>query len=482
MSTMHERLDAIVIGSGFGGAFAIDHLVNAGLRVALVERGPWRDTAPVRAAGITQRSPLPHGRHAFTHLVRRVSAPFLPARGIAPHAHGLFDLHLDRDMSVVCSSGVGGGSHVYTAMNTPPAVDHYWDNRADGIDAAAMRAHCDAAIARMGARVTPTGGRIPNATADRYANHPLFSAGADQPAMSYDYARDAHRDNAIFGCADGSKTTLDALLVAPAMQRGLTVLDLHEALAIGPDNNGGWRVTLRDHRGGGYRHLAAPRLLLAAGTLNTLRLLFESRARGALGAMSALGLGFGGNGDSIGYWACNEHDADYSLGAPCHGHFVPRGVPAAAPLMSVGLNGIDALPLPAALRRRLKRDLVLVGMGADEANGFASCRDGRLRFHYPAAANPVLARMRAAFADVARVSGKPVHTLARFPVTVHPLGGARVDDNPARGVIDGRGQAHGLPGLYIVDASALPAAPGSPPSMSIATWATHVAHGIARRG
>lgn len=484
MTATASRYDAIVIGSGFGGAFTVDRLVAAGLRVALVERGPWRDTAPVRAAGITGRSPLPHGRYALTRLVRRVSAPFLPRSGIAPHPHGLFDLHLERDMTIVASSGVGGGSHVYSAMNIRPVITGYWNNRADGIDDVSMAAHYDAAIERMGARAPCAVDNIPNFTGARYAGDPLFTADAslEQPAMGYRFAAGAHRSNSYFGSGDGSKTTLDALLVAPALARGLTVLDLHEALAIGPDNAGGWRVSLHNHRDDSFRHLAAPRLLLAAGTLNTLRLLFASRDRGALGALPALGLGFGGNGDSIGYWACNHAGADYSTGAPCHGRFAPRGQEDGPYLTSFGVNGIDELPLPHALRARLKRDLILVGMGADEANGFASWRDGRLRLHYSASANPVLARLQASFAHIARISGAPVYSLKRFPITVHPLGGARVDENPERGVVNGRGEIHGLPGLFVTDGSALPAAPGAPPSMSIAAWASHIADGIARRG
>lgn len=475
-----QHLDALVIGSGFGGAFAAEALVNAGLRVALIERGPWRDTAPVRAAGAAARSPLPHGRHAATHLLRRLSAPLLPARGLSLHTHGLFDLHLERELSVVCSSGVGGGSHVYSAMNTRAAVARYWENRADGLDDAGMARHYDTAIARMGARTPRADDGIPNFTGTRFAQDPLFTGDLEQPAMGVDFANRSFTSNSYFGSADGSKVTLDAQLLLPAIRRGLTVLDLHEAVDLGRDDRGGWRVTLRDHRDGSYRHLRAPRLLLAAGTLNTLRLLFAARAAGALGAMQALGLGVGGNGDSIGWWARNDAGADYSRGTPCHGRFALRGQEDGPYITSFGVNGIDELPLPRALRERLKRDIVLVGMGADEANGFARWQDGRLRFHYSREANPVLARLQDSFAAIARASGKPVYALPRFPVTVHPLGGARVDDNPARGVVNGRGEAHGLPGLYIADGSALPAAPGSPPSMSIAAWALHVAAGIAR--
>lgn len=484
MAAAPSPYDAIIIGSGFGGAFAADHLVAAGLRVLLVERGPWRDTAPVRAASITRRSPLPHGRHALTHLVRRVGAPFLPAAGIAPHAHGLFDIHLERDMTVVASNSVGGGSHVYSSMNTRPAVDGFWDNRADGVSTAGMTTHYDHAIARMGARPPRHGEQIPNFTGDRLANHPLLHAdpSLEQPAMGFRFQQGSFRSNSYFGNADGSKVTLDELLLVPARERGLEVLDLHEAVDIGRTAQG-WRVSLYNHEDGRYRHLAAPRVLLGAGTLNSLRLLFAARARGALGTLPALGLGFGGNGDSLGYWACNDAGADYSLGAPCHGRFSLRDAPADEPyLTAFGLNGIDELPLPRMLRARLKRDLIVVAMGADEANGFASWRNGRLRFHYNAEANPVLGRIAATFAQLARLSGKPVYSPQRYPVTVHPLGGARVDDNPRRGVVDGNGNVHGLPGLHVVDASALPGAPGAPPSMSIAAWALHVAHGIARHG
>lgn len=482
------QYDALIIGSGFGGAFAADALLKAGLRVALAERGPWRDTAPVRAAGIGRRSPLPQGRHAITNLLRRAHAPFLPRSGLSLNAHGLFDLHLDGDMSVLCSSGVGGGSHVYTAMNTRPAVENYWDNRADGVSDASMTMHYDHAISRMLARAPRHGEGIPNFTGDRLANHPFLHADPSllQPEMGFRFEQRAFADNAYFGDANGGKVTLDELLVAPALQRGLSVLDLHEAVDIGRSTSG-WRVSLRNHHDGSYRHLETPRLLLAAGTLNTLRLLFSARERGALGALPALGLGFGGNGDSVGWWACNDAGADYSRGAPCHGRFAIRRRDTLSeaeqhPYLTLfGPNGIDGLPLPNAWRARLKRDLILVAMGADEANGFATWRNGRLRFHYSTQANPVLAQIADTFRHLERLSGKRVHTLPALPITVHPLGGARVDDNPLRGLLNGRGEIHGLPGLFVIDGSALPGAPGSPPSMSIAAWALHVAQGIAAR-
>lgn len=474
--------DAIVIGSGFGGAFAADQLVDRGLRVLMVERGPWRDTAPMRAAGVGPRSPLPHGANA-TKLVRQVSAPGLPAAGLRVSSEGLFDLHVDRDMAVLCSSGVGGGSHAYTAMNTRPASPSYWSDHADGVEDQAMDVLYESAIQRMGARRIQAGEGVPNAIVDRLGPDDVLRAPAelDQPPMSF--RTDGGRtlaSNAYFGSADGSKVTLDELLLAPALGRGLEIADRSEAVEFGPVP-GGWRVTVRCERTGSYRHVEAPRLLLGAGTMNTLRLLFAARAAGAIGALPALGHRLSGNGDLLGFWACNHAGADYSLGTPCHGRFSVSDSDEDADLFlgSFGYNGIDELPLPKRVRERLKRDILFVGMGADGANGTAAWRRGRLRLSYSTAANPVLHRIGDAFRQVERASGQRVRLLGGPTLTVHLVGGARTAGDPSRGVVDEVGMVHGHPGLHVLDASVLPAAPGTPPSMSIAAWALHVAGHIA---
>ena len=127
---------------------------------------------------------------------------------------------------------------------------------------------------------------------------------------------------------------------------------------------------------------------------------------------------------------------------------------------------------------RLRRDAILVGMGRDRADGVALWKRGRLKFRYIAQNNGILADIQAFFAEVARRSRKPVRFLKNQPLTVHPLGGARLAANERDGVVDGTGQVYGLPGLYIADASALPASPGMPPSMTIAAWSRHLALGM----
>ncbi|HET6925097.1 MAG TPA: GMC family oxidoreductase [Candidatus Saccharimonadales bacterium] len=56
-------------------------------------------------------------------------------------------------------------------------------------------------------------------------------------------------------------------------------------------------------------------------------------------------------------------------------------------------------------------------------------------------------------------------------MTVHPLGGAPMADNPAVGVVDDTGKVYGYDGLYILDGSIVPTAIGVNPSKTIAALA-----------
>src|SRR5438552_9662104 len=115
--------DVLVIGSGFGGSISAARLTAAGLRVTVIERGPWRDTVPVRSMGIEERAPLPYGRRFASHLLRTVRSSWFPAAGLTLNKRGLFEVYLGKGLNVVCTSGVGGGSHAYGGLNVPPTVE-----------------------------------------------------------------------------------------------------------------------------------------------------------------------------------------------------------------------------------------------------------------------------------------------------------------------------------------------------------------------
>jgi len=52
--------------------------------------------------------------------------------------------------------------------------------------------------------------------------------------------------------------------------------------------------------------------------------------------------------------------------------------------------------------------------------------------------------------------------------------GCCVGAEAATGVVNGEGEIHGLPGLFIADGSVVPDSLGGPPTLTIAAWAEHV--------
>jgi cholesterol oxidase len=96
--------------------------------------------------------------------------------------------------------------------------------------------------------------------------------------------------------------------------------------------------------------------------------------------------------------------------------------------------------------------------------------------------------MREVAGELARAAGaKSFFALDAGPlgkfITVHPLGGCPMSDDPSRGVTDDRGRVHGYPGLYALDGSIVPTALGVNPSKTIAALAERgVEHLLRDRG
>jgi choline dehydrogenase-like flavoprotein len=73
--------DVVVIGSGFGGSISANRLSLSGLNVLVLERGPWRDSLPVSALGIPERSPFPYRTRFPTHIIRSINIGHANAAG-----------------------------------------------------------------------------------------------------------------------------------------------------------------------------------------------------------------------------------------------------------------------------------------------------------------------------------------------------------------------------------------------------------------
>ena len=533
--------DAVIIGSGFGGSISANRLALAGLKVLVLERGPWRDSLPVRSMGIAERSPFPYGAQFVTHLVRNIHFGFGrdegqeresslleflrytgvnvlrrlrrlrrdPGRGLTLNESGMYEVFMYPGLDVLCVSAVGGGSHGWAGMLVEPYSETYWRNRHPDLDPAQIEQYYPKIKTDMGAIRLTQQLAVPNTVWAQLSG----SAGGrcrpadEQPEMTYLFPSSeneagqlAKDDNGVWrrfcefdgdsflGSRKGAKASVDFIYLAPVLDKGATVRDLCEVTRVARELSGGktgYAVHYRDLRRNKTEVIRTQHVILAAGTMNTLRLLFAgSQGELDLGeynlhAMPSLGRTFGGNGDFIGAWFKDSAQPPLFESPPCLGRFKVDG--AESPFLVMGGTcGLNTLPLPARARGQLEKLVFFLGMGPDSGSASARFEAGRLEIDYNPAQEPIFDRIREGLNALEADSGMKTAAIQK-PISVHAWGGACLGPNPEHGVVDHNGEVYGNPGLFVADAAALPAAVGTPPTLAIAAWAHHVADRLAQR-
>ncbi len=319
-SATTEHVDAVVVGSGFGGSVAAYRMAEAGRSVVLLERG--RAYPP----GSFPRTPSGMGRNFWEPAVGR---------------HGLFDLWSFDGLDGVVSSGLGGGSLIYA--NVLLRKDESWFVHEDPlpgggyeewpVSRADLEPHYDAVEDMIGTTPYPYPD-TPKTAAMREAAQgaglslqlpPLavsFSRRRGEPPVRLGEIETPEYGNlhgmpratcrlcgeCDLGCNDGAKNTLDHTYLSAARHQGADLRVRHEVKGFRPASGGGYEVTYVVHTGADgepaidlpVRTIRCERLVLGAGTFGTSYLLLRNRA--ALPGLSkALGSRFSGNGDLLGF-------------------------------------------------------------------------------------------------------------------------------------------------------------------------------------
>lgn len=284
--------EAIVIGSGFGGAVASCRLALAGFEVTILERG--RRFAP----GDFPSVPNPH--------------ELLPdsSRWMFDHDHGLWDVTDLGPLRSVQAAGYGGGSLIYANVHLrpDPAALEGWpaEVRADLFD------YYERAAAMLDVQTYPKSyfAITPKSDALRRSAAAMGrSAGYFEPplAVHFDGGVDAFGNDrractrcgaCCSGCNAGSKNTLDHNYLLVAERAGATAHTLTEVVRIATNESGKrYSVFARDHlRGGAIVRHDADFVFLCAGAVHSTRLLATSFPNAEL---PALGRRFFGNADAI---------------------------------------------------------------------------------------------------------------------------------------------------------------------------------------
>ncbi len=463
--------EAIIVGAGFGGATLALRLAQAGARPLILERGPWWERAPGAAR---DADPVAFPRGLSGALARGLRSIWWarsgPARQIMLRPRALFEWHAFSHLDVLTSSGVGGGSLVYTGIIERPSPDLFdavppeigardmdpWFERARAwLDPAPPPADAprarrfDAAAAHLGLE-----GRAPDLAISW--GDPSPGPGSLKPCVGC--------GQCVVGCRHGARGSLDLTLIPEALRLGATLRPMCEVEAIGRSADR-WIVRYLDRRTGQRLQVQAPRLILAAGALGTVRLLMAARDRHrALPALPrTLGQRFFTNGDAAALML--------SLTPDERGPSVTRIASDAAGFLAEFSAPLGALGLTAPALRRLVRISGIAAMGRDQGGSLTF--DGRGLHTALSPASDGLherqeARLRAMIAALS--PGLAASTRTRL-ASVHPLGGAAMASTPERGVVDHRGEVFGHKGLFVADAAALPQAPGVPPVWTIAALA-----------
>ncbi|SDQ44614.1 cholesterol oxidase [Quadrisphaera sp. DSM 44207] len=539
---------ALVIGTGFGGAVAACRLAQAGVDVAAIERG--------------RRWPL----GSFPRDTGRLEDGWLWAC-----EHGLYDVRPRGDVLAVQAAGYGGGSLVYANVAARPpqevfaswpapygraALEPYFDLAAHMLDVSPAPADPGTGQAPPMTRLMQTAAeRVDRVDGFFHPNLAVTFADPDpsrppRPRVGLPQAACTFCGECDIGCNTGAKNTLDRNYLAVAEEHGLAVGTRTEAVSIaragdgpgdgsgdrpGGGSGGGYRVRVREHghgddgKGVVERVIAARSVFVCAGALGSTELLLRSRDqhRTLPDLPAALGEGYSGNGDFLGF-GFDLPDAAEPVAGPTittasvvradtaegerwfvleDGGFSPhvsrlvagldlatlpaQALRAIAPRSRTALAGARRLAeaMPDRLAERTSRTAVLLAMGRDVADGRIELRgrDHRLRITWDTTRNDALyAAEEAASAEVVRALGGrpasfPTWRLFRQPVTVHNLGGCRMATSPDEGVVDVDGQVFGHPGLHVLDGAALPGATGGNPSLTIAAVAERCAQVAVRR-
>lgn len=517
-TTTPQNWDVVVIGSGFGGAVSALRMAEKGYRVLVVEQGREVSTDHLAAAGQDAK-----------HLL------YQPALGLRKGFFAQeFYRHVSLVRGIGVGGGSLVWAAVMLEPPQAFFDDKAWMRLQQRDWQAELKPHFDTARRMLGVTpnprhtvqdqwlqktaaalgVTDTFSTVPQAIYFGDTKGPVedpFFGGAGPQRQACQFCAQC-----ATGCPHGAKNSLDKNYLHLARNRGAKVLSERRVRSIHPLAGGAYALELQHPWDGRVptTRLTASKVIVSAGVVGTLELLLACRDRWlTLPALSpVLGQHVRTNSESIVPIVSRDPKADVRDGATISSHFYwgrthvtqNRCSPSHRVLaLQTGPLASDANPLKRALKTVwqllrhpwdallplrtgpgfAKRTTLLTVMQAvDNEIAFALAPrwlGGGLRSLVPRGqvrAPAFIPEANAIAETFARVSGglagnSVLETLGNVSMTAHILGGCVMGGDVQTGVIDERHEVFGYPGLYVIDASAIPANVGVNPSLTITAMA-----------
>lgn len=459
---------AVIIGSGFSGSVAALRLAEAGIPTIVLERGQeWPFAGPEsfpvsfddkrttwfgEVDGLTGFSPV----ESYAGMLERVPGDTLDAVGAA------------------C---VGGGSLIYGGVLLQPRRDIFEDLLPrisyDDMD----QLYYPRVLDMIGASPIPDD----VLASDPYLAHRVFledaaAAGFEtiRPAASFDWdviRRElsgelppaAINSDYLYGCNSGAKLSTDRNYLRQAVATGLAeVRSLCEVEMIS-EKAEGYVITYKRINPEGEVleriELNADYLFMAAGSLNTSRILVDSQNAGELSASNdQIGKHWGTNGDELMIEARNGPLPGPQGGPACIAA-VDRGTPDYPVVYEHSPANVSGLQIQLAMSVPDGRG----ELGYDD-NGTWSLR-------WPDdSATPSAQARDASFERLIAATGGTNLAGAIGTSVWHPLGGAVMG-----AACDDLGQLYGYRNLFVIDSSLLPGSAASAnPAFTVAANAERI--------
>lgn len=469
-----EYVEALVIGSGFGGAVAALRLGQAGIETVVLERGRrW----PITDAGDTFCTyQNPDGRSTWLSPTTVVfnQTPINVYTGV-------LDIKVGDGINVYRGAGVGGGSLVYNAVSYQPTPELFCQVFPRSIKYQEMD---EVYYPRVRSILQPS--PIPDEIlktdyylASRILQEQATKAGLKSRkldiAVDWDIVRQeiagqkvasAILGQVYYGINSGAKKSLDRNYLRMAEATGhVEIRPLHVVTTIEEYQAGRFRVTCNQINEQGVvqyqKSFVCNYLFLAAGSIGTTELLLRAKHNRTLRRLNdQVGKFWGTNGDSVAA-IVTSGQTNSTLGGPATIVIEHLDNPI-APIVT------EQLPFPIVPQGVLAP----VALAITKPEGYLTYnpvkQSANLFWPKNSANNQKIAQANLyTYQQMNLANGTSFGRELDFSSTAHPLGGATMN-----AVCNTYGQVHGYSNLFVVDGSLIPGSTAcTNPSLTIAALA-----------